>query len=132
MRRYVALWAEMLRVSWRLAPAATAGMFGVCALTIVAAAGIALSLRAVIDASAHGMLGTAMAAACGAAVCYGVTVTLQHTVWDLFQLLLDKAGLELRPQIKGGSLGSRGWTTWSARTSSTGWRERAKTAGRSA
>ncbi|MEU5191605.1 ABC transporter ATP-binding protein [Streptomyces klenkii] len=108
MRRYLALWAEMLRISWRRAPAATAAMIGACALTIGAAAGIALSLRAVIDASAHGTLGTAVAAACGAAVCYGVTVTFQQTLWDLFQLLLEETGLVLRPQIQGWIAGIEG------------------------
>ncbi|MDH6709076.1 ABC-type multidrug transport system fused ATPase/permease subunit [Kitasatospora sp. MAA19] len=108
MRRYLALWYELLRISWRRAPAATAAMIGVCALTIAAAAGIALSLRAVIDASAHGTLGTAVAAACVAAVCYGVTVTLQQTTWDLFQLLLDKTNGELRPQIHGWIAGIEG------------------------
>ncbi|MFJ3640782.1 ABC transporter ATP-binding protein [Streptomyces sp. NPDC090108] len=108
MRRYLALWAEMLRTSWRRAPAATAAMFGVCALTIAAAAGIAVSLRSVVDAGVHGTLGTAVAAACGAAVCYGVSVTFQQTMWDLFQLLLDKTGVELRPRIQGWIAGIEG------------------------
>ncbi|MFD7617905.1 ABC transporter ATP-binding protein [Streptomyces sp. NPDC059802] len=108
MRRYLALWAEMLRIAWRRAPAPTAAMIGVCALTIAAAAGIALSLRALIDASAHGTLGTAVAAACGVAICYGVSVTFQQTIWDLFQLLTDETGLELRPRIQGWIAGIEG------------------------
>ncbi|MFE3579881.1 ABC transporter ATP-binding protein [Streptomyces vinaceus] len=100
MRRYLALWAEMMRVSWRRAPAATAAMITVCALTIGASAGIALSLRAVIDGSAHGALGAAVTAACGAALCNGVSITFQQTMWDLFQRLTDETGLELRARIQ--------------------------------
>jgi ABC-type multidrug transport system fused ATPase/permease subunit len=108
VRRYLALWAETLRMSWRQAPAATAAMFCVCALTVAAAAGIALSLRAVIDASDQGTLGTAVAAACGAAACYGINVTFQQMIWDLLPLLSDKANLELRPQIHGWIAGIEG------------------------
>ncbi|MFE7275852.1 ABC transporter ATP-binding protein [Streptomyces sp. NPDC057623] len=108
MRRYLALWAELLRIAWRRAPAATATMIGACALTIAATAGIALSLRAVIDASAHGTLGTAVAAACAVALCYGVTLTFQQVIWDLVHLLSDKTDFELRPQIQGWIAGIEG------------------------
>ncbi|MGV9566234.1 ABC transporter ATP-binding protein [Streptomyces sp. NPDC003480] len=99
MTRYLGLWAEMLRFAWRRVPMAAALMIGVCTLSVAATAGLALSLRAVIDASAHGTLRTALVAAVVAAVCCGVTVTFQHTVWDLLQLLTDDAGLEIRRQI---------------------------------
>ncbi|MEU4565478.1 ABC transporter ATP-binding protein [Micromonospora sp. NPDC023956] len=108
MRRYLALWAEMLRISWRRDPVATAAMFGVCAVTIAAAAGIALSLRTVIDASAHRALGTAVAAACVAAVCYAVSVAFHQTIWDLLPLLSDTVNLELRPRIQGWIAGIEG------------------------
>lgn len=108
MRRYLALWAELLRMSWRRAPAATAVMLGACTLTIAAAAGIALSLRAVIDASAHGALGTAVAAACGVALCYGVTLTFQQVIWDLLHLLSNQTDFDLRPQIQGWIAGIEG------------------------
>ena len=99
MTRYLGLWAEMLRLAWQRVPMATTMMIGVCALSVVANAGLALSLRAVIDASVHGTFRMAIVAALAAAVCCGVTVTFQHTVWDLLQLLTDDAGLEIRRRI---------------------------------
>jgi ABC-type multidrug transport system fused ATPase/permease subunit len=106
--RYLGLWSEMLRIAWRRAPAATVTMFGVCALSVVAAAGIALSLRAVIDGSARGAVGATVAAACVVAVCYGVNVTFQQTIWDLLPLLSDETHLDLRPQIQGWIAGIEG------------------------
>ncbi|OAH13871.1 ABC transporter ATP-binding protein [Streptomyces jeddahensis] len=108
MRRYLALWAEMLRICWRRAPGATAALFGLCALSIAAAAGIALSLRAVIDGSVHGALGTAVVGACGVAVSHGATAVFQATIVDLYLLLADETDLELRPRIYGWIAGIEG------------------------
>jgi ABC-type multidrug transport system fused ATPase/permease subunit len=107
-RRYLALWAEMLRICWRRAPAATAGFFGLCALSVAAAAGIALSLRAVIDGSVHGALGMAVAGACGVALSHGATAVFQAMVFDLLLLLADETDLELRPRIYGWIAGIEG------------------------
>ncbi|WP_312870166.1 ABC transporter ATP-binding protein [Streptomyces himalayensis] len=108
MRRYLDLWAEMLRICWRRAPGATAALFGLCALSIAAAAGIALSLRAVIDGSVHGALGTAVVGACGVALSHGATAVFQATIVDLFLLLADETDLELRPRIYGWIAGLEG------------------------
>ncbi|WP_053751829.1 ABC transporter ATP-binding protein [Streptomyces sp. MMG1533] len=108
MRRYLALWAELLRISWRRDRVSAVGMAAVCATTIAAAAGVALALRAVVDGSVHGTPGTALVAACGAAVGYAVTVTLQGTIWDLIKLLADKTDQELRPRIQGWIAGLEG------------------------
>ena len=108
MRRYLALWTEVLRISWRRTRAATAAMIGICALTVAAAAGAALSLRLVVNASTHGSMGTTVVAACGLALCYGVSVTFQQTMWDLLPLLSDEAHLELRPRIQGWIAGIEG------------------------
>jgi ABC-type multidrug transport system fused ATPase/permease subunit len=97
--QYLGLWSEMLRFAWRRVPTALAMMLVVCALSVAATTGLALSLRAVIDASAHGSMRTAIVAAFVAALCCGVTVTFQHTIWDLLQMLTDDAGLEIRRQI---------------------------------
>ncbi|MEU0386915.1 ABC transporter ATP-binding protein [Streptomyces chartreusis] len=108
MRRYLTLWGEMLGIAWRRAPGATAAFFGLCALSIAAAAGIALSLRAVIDGSVHGALGTAVAGACGVAVSQGATAVFQATSWDLILLLAGETNLAMRPRIYGWIAGIEG------------------------
>jgi ATP-binding cassette subfamily B protein len=99
---YLRLWAELLGRSWRRSPGLTAGIFLVNLVELAATAGIALALRTVVDATVHGVAGTALAGACGAAVGYGIAAACGGLAWNMPGQLGDKVFVQdLHPQVYG-------------------------------
>ncbi|MFJ4622464.1 ATP-binding cassette domain-containing protein [Streptomyces sp. NPDC088812] len=98
--RNLRLWMRLFRWSWRRAPFVTAVALAVAALSVAAAAGIALSLRMVVDGSVQGALGTALAGAMAAALCYAAGTALDSASGDLRTLAADKVYIfDLTPRI---------------------------------
>jgi ABC-type multidrug transport system fused ATPase/permease subunit len=100
VRRYLALWAELLRLSWRRVPALTVVLLGLNALMTTSTFGIALALKAVVDAADAGRPAQAMAAAAGAALAYATMTVLQDAFQSLLILAVERVGLtDLQDQI---------------------------------
>ncbi len=93
MRRYLALWAELLRLSWRHIPGLTAVLLGLNALMTISTFAIALTLKTVVDAADAGRPTQAMAAAAGAALAYAAMAVLQDVFGSLLILAVERVGL---------------------------------------
>ncbi|MGW5662038.1 ABC transporter ATP-binding protein [Streptomyces sp. NPDC003758] len=100
MKRYLALWAELFRLSWRKEPRLVGGLLAARTASVAAVAASALSLREAVDAALAHHAGPAVAAALGAALTYGVTSLLRGATGGLRILLVEKVGLtDLLQQI---------------------------------
>lgn len=100
MRRYPALWWEILRLSWRHAPWLTSLASTVLCLSVVAVPAVAFTLRATVDATSAGATGTALAGAVGVAVAYALTATFQNTTAAVLMTVADRAGrLGVHPRV---------------------------------
>ncbi|WP_308190569.1 ABC transporter ATP-binding protein [Streptomyces sp. HPF1205] len=93
MRRYLALWAELFRLSWRRKPRLVCGMLLVRTAAVAAVAASALCLREAVDAGLAHRSGPAVAAALGAAFTYAVTQYLRGATGSLRILLVETVGL---------------------------------------
>ncbi|MEO3756019.1 ABC transporter ATP-binding protein [Streptomyces sp. B6B3] len=93
MKRYLALWAELLRLSWRRVPGLTAVLLVLNALMATSTFAIALTLKAVVDEADAGRPAQAMAAAAGAALAYAVLAVLQDVLHSLLILAVERVGL---------------------------------------
>ncbi|GAB3713381.1 ABC transporter ATP-binding protein [Nocardiopsis oceani] len=100
MRRYLSLWWEVLRLSWRSAPGYTAGTLGIIAVSVAAVAAVALTMRATLDATSQGSLGTALLGAAGVALAYALTLVIQDLTNDCVTTTADRTGrLGLSPVV---------------------------------
>jgi ATP-binding cassette subfamily B protein len=100
VKRYLALWAELLRLSWRKEPRLVGGILAARTASVAAVAASALCLREAVDAALAHHPGPAVAAALGAALTYGVTSLLRGATGSLRILLVEKVGLtDLLQQI---------------------------------
>ena len=100
MRRRLALWAELLRLSWRSAPGLTAGALAAICGSVVVAAAIALSLRLMVNSSIGGVRGRAVLGALGVALAYTVSMIVRDTMTNLVGTVTDQvARLRLHPRI---------------------------------
>jgi ATP-binding cassette subfamily B protein len=100
MRRRLALWAELLRLSFRIVPVLTCIMFGVLALSVVAVAAAALELRNAIDGTVRGDTALAVGSALGAALAYGLHTMINGMRGNLRILLVEKVAMtELSARI---------------------------------
>src|SRR2546423_1471141 len=93
MRRRIALWAELLGLSFRTVPVLTSGMFAVLALSTVAAAGAGLGLRYAVDGGVRHDATTAVAGALGAALAFGLTSMINGMRGSLRILLVENVGV---------------------------------------
>ncbi|MDT0268736.1 ABC transporter ATP-binding protein [Streptomyces sp. DSM 44915] len=101
MKRYLSVWAHLLRLSWRLEPRLTCAMFATLTLNVVAVAGIALALRAIVNNSMHGHLAAAVVGAVGAAAGYGLMSVIGGLLGNLRILLVERVGMtDLQEQIQ--------------------------------
>ncbi|POX41499.1 ABC transporter ATP-binding protein [Streptomyces sp. Ru72] len=100
MKRYLGLWAELFRLSWRKEPRLVGGLLAARTASVAAVAASALCLREAVDAALAHHAGQAVAAALGAALTYGVTSLLRGATGSLRILLVEKVGLtDLLQQI---------------------------------
>lgn len=100
MRRYLSLWWEVLRLSWRSVPGYTAGTLGVIAVSVVSVAAVGLTMRAALDATAQGSMNTALLGAAGAALAYALTLVIQDLTNDCVGTVSDRTGrLGLHPMV---------------------------------
>ncbi|MFG2133833.1 ABC transporter ATP-binding protein [Streptomyces sp. NPDC048751] len=100
MRRYLALWWDVLRLSLRRAPGSTCAVFVIYALDVVAMAGIALALQASVDATQRGSVSMAVTGACAAALSYGASAALVGLSSNLPAAVADKVAMQdLHPQV---------------------------------
>jgi len=100
VKRYLALWAELFRLSWRKEPRLVGGLLAARTASVAAVAASALSLREAVDAALAHRAGPAVAAALGAALTYGVTSLFRGATGSLRILLVEKVGLtDLLQQI---------------------------------
>ena len=101
-RRYVKLLAQILRLSWRHYPHATAGLLAVRAVGVGMTAAIALALRGAINGIIGGHLRAAVIGAAGAAVVFAADSYLRDLGRILDIMLVDRLGaMHLRPLIEG-------------------------------
>ena len=101
-RRYLALGAELLGLSYRRAPGLTLALFAVQAVSVVAVAASALGLRAAVNASADGHESAAVLGAIGAAAAYAVIAVIADLGDNIRGLIIDQVGvLDLGPRILG-------------------------------
>jgi ABC-type multidrug transport system fused ATPase/permease subunit len=99
--RYAKLLAEILRVSWRHYPVATAGLLAVKVATAVMAPTMALALRAAIDGIIRGDRRAAAIGAVGAAVAFAANMYLRDLDRVLVKMLVDRLGaIHVRPRIE--------------------------------
>ncbi|NUS10351.1 MAG: ABC transporter ATP-binding protein [Streptomyces sp.] len=109
MKRYLALWAEVFRLSWRKEPWLVGGILAVRTAAVAAVAAAALCLREAVDAALAHRAGPAVAAALGAALTYGVTWFLRGATGGLRILLVEKVGLtDIQQDIYRGIAGVEG------------------------
>lgn len=100
MRRYLSLWWEVLRLSWRSTPGYTAGTLGVIAVSVVSAAAVGLTMHAALDATARGSLTAALVGAAGVALAYALTLVIQDLTDDCVNTVADRTGrLGLHPRV---------------------------------
>jgi len=100
VRRYIALWAELFRMSWRRVPGLTAAALAALAGQVVTAAATALALRAVVNATSRGTVTVAVLSAIGAAVAYAFMLLIQELTDSLVLTASDQVGrLEVHPWI---------------------------------
>lgn len=100
MRRYLGVWAELFVLSWRRVPGLTAAAIAVLAGQVITLAGTALALRAVVDETTRGSATTAMVAAAGAALAYGLMVVVQELGDSIVLTAADRVGrLDVHPMI---------------------------------
>ncbi|OAR26958.1 ABC transporter [Streptomyces sp. ERV7] len=100
MRRYIALWAELFRMSWRRVPGLTAGALAALAGQVVTVAATALTLRAVVNATSRGAVTAAVLSAIGAAVAYALMLVVQELTDSLILTASDQVGrLEVHPWV---------------------------------
>ena len=101
MKRYLSVWAALLRMSWRLVPGLTVLMFATLTLNAGMVAGVALALRATVDNSLHSDTQGAVVGALGAAAAYGLTNVIGGFLGNLRILLVEKVGMtDLQEQIQ--------------------------------
>jgi ABC-type multidrug transport system fused ATPase/permease subunit len=101
VKRYLPVWAALLRLSWRLERRLTIAMFATLTLNVIAVAGIALALRAIVDNSLHSNLEAAVVGAVGAAAAYGLTSVIGGLLGNLRILLVERVGMtDLQEQIQ--------------------------------
>ncbi|MET7737701.1 ABC transporter ATP-binding protein [Streptomyces sp. NPDC005402] len=101
MKRYLSVWAHLLRLSWRLEPRLTSAIFATLTLNVVAVAGVAVALRAIVNNSLHGHLAAAVVGAVGAAMAYGLMSMIGGLLGNLRVLLVERVGMtDLQEQIQ--------------------------------
>lgn len=101
MKRYLSVWAALLRLSWRLEPRLTSAMFATLTLNVIAVAGVALALRAIVNNSLHSHMEAAVLGAVGAAVAYGLMSVIGGLLGNLRVLLVERVGMtDLQEQIQ--------------------------------
>jgi ABC-type multidrug transport system fused ATPase/permease subunit len=99
--RYVTMLGEVLRLSWRHYPRATAGLLAVTALSAGTGAAAALALRQAIDGIIRGDRSAAVLGAADAAVVFAAQMYLGDVRRVLDAMLIDGVGaLHLRPLIE--------------------------------
>lgn len=100
MTRYLRLWLEVLRLSWRHAPGLTIGVFLIEIFSFAASIGFALALRSAVDNVVAHERGDAVAAAAIAALAATATLVLNrlHGLVGLF-LIVEKVGFQLEDRL---------------------------------
>jgi ABC-type multidrug transport system fused ATPase/permease subunit len=93
LRRGIALWSELLRLSWRREPALTAGLLGAHLLAVVMSAAVALTLGATVNATIDGRLQAAVVGAIGAALAQTLAGILADLISTLQGTVLEKVAL---------------------------------------
>jgi ABC-type multidrug transport system fused ATPase/permease subunit len=93
VKRYLGLWVELLRLSWRTVPRLTAGLLASNALIVAASVSIALTLRYAVNATIDGAATTAVACAAGAAFAYATTYVLNQVSDSFFIVALERVAL---------------------------------------
>ena len=100
MRRYTALWVELLRLSWRCERGRTVAALTAITLSVFLVAACALTLRLAVNAALAGNLIAALAGAIGAAISYGLTISVQDMANSSVATTADRVGrLELHAKI---------------------------------
>jgi ABC-type multidrug transport system fused ATPase/permease subunit len=100
VRRYLALWTELFRLSWRRERRLTAAALAALAGSVVIVAAVGLSLRATIDATVAGRAQAAVVGAIGAAVAFALTLVLRDIADGLVVTTTDRvARRELHPRV---------------------------------
>jgi len=108
-RRYLKLLAEVMRLSWRHYPRATAGLLTVKAASAGTTPALALALRAAIDGIVRGDRTASVLGAAAAALVFGLQVYLTDLSRVLDAMLVDRLGaLHLRPDVEGRLAGLAG------------------------
>lgn len=100
MRRYAALWLDLFALSWKGAPALTAGALAVIVGNILVIAAYAIGLRTLVDMTIARQHDLALWTAAGTAAAFALTIVLQDMQFNLVGTLADRVGrLELNPRI---------------------------------
>jgi ABC-type multidrug transport system fused ATPase/permease subunit len=100
MKRYAALWLDLFSLSWKGAPALTAGTLAVIFGDIIVVAAYALGLRTVVDATGARQNNLALWAAIGTAVAFALTIVLRDMKFNLIGTVTDRVGrLTLNPRL---------------------------------
>ncbi|MEV6965385.1 ABC transporter ATP-binding protein [Hamadaea sp. NPDC051192] len=100
-RSYLRLLGDVLRLSWRHYPGATAALLAVKAASAGTTPALALALGAAIDGIIRGDRTSAVAGATVAALVFGVTVYLKDLSRNLDAMLVDRLGaLHLRRDVE--------------------------------
>jgi ABC-type multidrug transport system fused ATPase/permease subunit len=100
MTETVKLWAEMIALSWRRMPRLSFLAMLALAVRVAGVAGSAFALRAAVDGSARGVVGTAVLAAVAAAIAYGALIVAQEITDSLTLTIADRIGrLDVHPRI---------------------------------
>lgn len=101
-KRYLRLWADLLRVSWVAQPRLTVATIAVLTLSVVITAAVALALRAAVNAIVAREPVAAITAAVVAAVAYGGLYVLQDATATLRNAVTNRvARLEIEPLVHG-------------------------------
>ena len=101
MRRYLLLLAELLRLSWRLHPAATAAVLALRLVSVAVTPAMALALRAAVDGLLRHDRTAAAIGAVAAAAAYAAGTYLANLTDTIQAMLADDIGtLHIRRQVE--------------------------------
>ncbi|GAA1739056.1 ABC transporter ATP-binding protein [Luedemannella helvata] len=100
MKRYVALWLKLLRLTWQLFPGQTAALLVLRLLMVGVTAATALAMRAVVNAVAEGDPAGAVRASAVTALTLGLNAYALGAEHNVLFLLVERVGLKhVRAQI---------------------------------
>jgi ABC-type multidrug transport system fused ATPase/permease subunit len=100
VRRYLGVWLNLFRLSWRTQRGLTVASFCAISLSVISVAAGALALRLVVNSIASRDLPAAAGAAVVTAIAYAIDIALEDSISMLGITTADRVGrLEVHPDI---------------------------------